>query len=280
MWKEGLESCMVFATKAKRSLKDIFLLFAVVVVYAGCGKMENDMPDIRLVRKIDYYRNYDGNSVTFERSEIFRYNNLNRIVEIVDEDGKRMNLIRYTKNTMVNEIAGWGDVMVYTLNYKGFISSFSFENDLIANFSYYNDYLQEIEFFIEHYDIYGEPISGSYFETYIWENGNLKTIEKENFLPAMEDIFSITTFEYSAIQNKASSLDFGLFDGSVVAYSGWLGKTSRYLPSKVSSYTGIVQIKNVNRIRYELDQYGYPVKIFVQHNNENENLRAVIEYYN
>ena len=91
---------------------------------------------------------------------------------------------------------------------------------------------------------------------------------------------SVTTYEYSSVRYVPLPyfIGFGtiseLFKGSLPLK---FGKSVLNMPSKRT-----IQVDNGNEgimtYRYETDEKDYPIKIFVQENDEREFLRSVIEY--
>jgi len=119
------------------------------------------------------------------------------------------------------------------------------------------------------------PVKTSH--NYTWENGNVKFIEMEILLQSEppSSIFHTTAFEYSAIENKPISVDFGSFLSGVPR--GWYGKVAKNLPSKIIQKNEDGS-ESVTRFRYEIDKDSYPVKIFAQEDEYDEELKTLIEY--
>ena len=96
--------------------------FATSLLFGSCKKEEKDPPVVRLVSRIDYYRNIDGN-VTLDYTNEFRYDEKNRIIEIISPNGSNA-IIYPTKNLLVVSVPGSPfRNITYALNDDGFITS-------------------------------------------------------------------------------------------------------------------------------------------------------------
>jgi hypothetical protein len=246
------------------------------LLFAGCDKEEKEPDTVRLVSRIDYYLDSDGNATeTVDRTYEFRYDGQNRITEMAetDKNGNRLsNIISYpAENIMVA-----ADSVTYTLNSDGSITALSINGQLLQTCTYTNGYLQKREYYSK-LDIAGITIPITSSETCTWENGNISTVANELLFDTdPPDLISVTTtYEYSVMPNKPCSWDFGRLTGIP---RGWYGKSVLNLPSKASTQNEDGS-EDVTAYRYETDADGYPVKIFVQKNNDREALGAVIEYH-
>ena len=243
------------------------LLFATLFLSAGCGKEEKEPPAVRLVSKIEHYEN-NGNVVTLNQTIEYRYDEQNRITEMIYTDKTGVSgsgIFSYpVENTMVAGNA------TYTLNSDGSIASWSADDRLMETCTYANGFLERREQYSEFGTI---PVTT--FETYTWENGNIKTIVLEvSFLTDPPESYSTTLFFEYSIQNKPSSIEFHRFH--VGFPRGWNGKSALNLPSKITNKGDTFE--EVTTYRYETDRKGYPIRIFVQENDGDEELRTVIEY--
>ncbi len=77
--------------------KKLTALF-VILLFTGCSKDKQESPAMRMVSRIDYYRN-DGGSTTLDHTNKFRYDGQNRITEIIitDENYVKTSFISYGK---------------------------------------------------------------------------------------------------------------------------------------------------------------------------------------
>ena len=245
------------------------LLFAMFLVFSGCNKEEKDPPALRLVSKIEHYEN-DGNDVMLSEIVEYRYDKQNRISEmtVTGETGVNKVVFSYpSENIMV-----CGSI-TYMLNSDGTIASLSNGDQSMVTSTYSNGYLMKRDYYMEF-----ETISMASTETYTWENGNITSmvIEQSYLTDPSWSISATLIFEYGSIQQKPCSIEFYLFTVSIPR--GWYGKTVKNLPSKVITQSDFGS-DVVTTYRYEIDDKGYPTKIFVQENEEEE-LRTVIEYEN
>ena len=245
------------------------LLFAM---FTGCNKEEKEPPALRLVSRIEIYQSSSG-SIESDQTLEYRYDEQNRIKEIItaDEYGSPIRVI-YTYTAENIMVANSYTSNTYTLNNNGFITSLYEDDRLLGTMMYSSGYLQKTEFYME---LFSMPVTIS--ETLTWENGNIKTSTTVTSFSADPPlVISVTTnYEYSSLQNKPSSMDFGRSYTGVP--SGWYGKSTMNLPMKTTLKREDGS-EDVTTCRYETDADGYPIKIFVQGNGYNEELRTVIEY--
>lgn len=256
-------------------MRHIKLTVLVMLLSAGCGKEEKEPDMVRLVSRIDYYLDSDGNATEMvDRTYEFRYDGQKRITEMVetDKNGNRLSSIIHYPAENIMVVA---DSIIYTLNNDGSITSLSMNDQLMQTCTYTNGYLQKREYYSK-LDIAGKTTPVTTSETCTWENGNITTMVNEYlfYTDPPNLISSITTYEYSVMPNKPCSWDFGRLMGIP---RGWYGKSALNLPSKASTQNED-GLEDVTTYRYETDADGYPVKIFVQKNNDSEALGAVIEY--
>ncbi|MCL2133159.1 MAG: hypothetical protein FWH39_02295 [Bacteroidales bacterium] len=161
-----------------------------------------------------------------------------------------------------------------TLNNDGYIVSLTEGGNEVESLAYTNGYLQKKMMYRSDDD--GITLhAGTYTETYTWNNGNVKIIEREcNYPTAPELNWSYTsTYEYSAVQNKLSSIDLSRNSFQPL---GWYGKPDLNLMSKITDENPWDE--DVRTYRYETDQDGYVTNIFVRYNGGSEELMATIQY--
>jgi hypothetical protein len=114
--------------------------------------------------------------------------------------------------------------------------------------------------------------NNTYTETYVWENGNIKTLAWEDKYPG-SSYSGIITYEYGTTQNKPCSIDLSLLIIGANGESprGFYGKPCVYMPSKETesgSYT---------TYRYQTDNGGYITNIFKSENGGSEYLWCIIK---
>ena len=235
------------------------LLFAILLLSAGCNKEEKESLSVRLVRKVVYYEN-DDNGVMHNKSHEYRYDAQNRITEMIFSDENGTGISSFFTYPAENIIVYGSEA--YMLNNDGSFVSWSVGDRLIMTFAYADGYLQRRE----HYTEFGTiPVTNS--ETYTWENGNITNIKLELiFYTDPPTSYSTTLFYEYSIPNKPSSMDFT--HDYVGIPCGWYGKSALNLPSKVTNKGDNFQ--NVTTYRYETDDKGYPIRIFVQENDGDE----------
>jgi len=271
-------------------------LFTALLMSSGCSNGEKGLPSengVRLINKMYLYESNIKDSQVSPSSHIqrydvkhwnvevsYRYDEQNRLTEVIysTERDSSIVIIRYPdKNTIVVTYSQLSPY-TYTLNSDGFVISKSNVFGVKETFMYDDKgYLQKNEFFNQGFS------TKKVFITYTWENENIATVVEEETIWTVpsEPVFvynTITTYEYGAVKYIPCVMDFGsashLF-GNLLPLK--YGKPSQNMPSKVT----IKSEKGWNydaSYRYETDSEGYPIKIFVQENDEKEALRAVIEY--
>ena len=247
------------------------LLFATLL-FTGCDTGEIESSVLRLISRIEHYQD-NGSGVALYQMVEYRYDSQDRMTEmkITGEDGiTTQGVFSYPANSLAFGSA------IYTLNSDGSIASWSTGDLLTGTCTYSNGYLKQREYYVEFETIPG-IISGTTTETYTWEQGNIATIAIEQSYPGASPwTYSLSLiFEYGSIQNRPCSIDFFLTDFSVP--KGWYGKPIRYLPFKWISRSES-GADDISIYRYETDSRGYPTRIFVQTNGEDEELRTVIYY--
>ena len=249
------------------------LIFAAIALFSGCSKEVIDSSKVvKLVSRIDLYMNDEfGGNVNIHRKYEYRYDVQNRITKIIytDENGiTTSNNINYSNDKTMTVGSS-----IYILNNDGFVISRSENGELKETRSYNNGYLQKMELFSEIATI---SIVSVY--SYLWENGNIKSevIESSLLTDPSSKISVTSVYEYNkSLQNKPYSMDFGIHYVGIPC--GWYGKSTLNMPSKIIRKREDGS-EDITAIRYETDENGYPIKIFVRENSGNEALRTAIMY--
>jgi len=263
--------------KEKNTLITILLL-ATLIFFSGCNKEKDNLSsgkenEIRLVSSITQYGNNDEGEATFTRTE-YSYDNLNRITEMTSIAEGITSRLFYSypeENIMLLETSDLlYSSITYILNDDGSISSYSNGDKIMEVCTYSNGFLQKKET-----DIGFESSQSKSIENFTWENG---TITSAEVISHAQLIFTYTlTYEYGEIENKLCSIDFYLTD--FISPRGWYGKSIPYMPSKITFHSDLNGSgQSVSTYRYEIDEKGYITKIFVKLNDNNEELRTIIEY--
>ena len=250
----------------KRNLLSILLM--LFIGFSACEKEEiqeeqggDETTTVRLIKQIKLFGD-EGEEFSLDIS----YNSQDsRIIEIIASGGDIVySTTTYTypsENTMIWKVEYEdGDEFNenITFNSDGSIASFA---DGTSPIKYSNGYLQEIE----------ESLGSG--KKYTWDNENIKTMEESGTY----------TLEYGALLNKPISIDIVhcllIVDDMYPMAWGWLGKSTKNLPVKVSyAVEGYPEDNEVKVYRYETDSEGYITKIHQRINNGVEELMLAVKY--
>jgi hypothetical protein len=305
---------------------NIVKLTAFLLIMAGCFSacadgFDNDDLNSKVVigkqiSRIDEYRfMYNASSRLYTRE--FQYNEQGFITSWITTNfynETEMRTLAYKSNRTIL-LSGAGNFpgpsfscyglmgnyginnAICTFNDDGYIVSMSIDGRLSNDgkskitVMYSNGYLQKIEGIPVGYGYIGSPPDplpvGSATETYVWENGNIKsitTVVKHPDSTWEEWPPQTIIFEYGDTPNNPCSLDLGLFLVEQIGGTpyGWFGKSNIYLPTVVRriNTTNYGPSEYVYIYRYETDNEDYVTKIFRRnwYNPDREDLLYTIRY--